>query len=233
MVEVPSPKAPTPEEILHLRESLMVLGTTATAKVPVSLSVPDQVESGTLPASTASPSPASPATPRKATPMRKAKSLLKKSMVVSPDLLEQFQVFLTLQGGALAKAKAKAPQQQQVPPPAASLGAPSSSRCVPVLPAALVAPSPSLPQMPRQSPASGSVVLGAAMAASSSVTDLQRLVSNQAMMARHQYQQSRDARLKAAEQKVEYSVVASFTPENTQCFNVSHFSGELVSLWLC
>ena len=149
--------------------------------------------------------------------MRKAKSLVKKSMVVSPELLEQFQVFLSLQGGALAKAKAKAPQQQQVPPPAASLGAPSSSRCVPVLPAALVAPSPSLPQMPRQTPASGSVVLGAAMAASSSVTDLQRLVSNQAAMARHQYQQSRDARLKAAEQKVEFSVVASFTPENIQC----------------
>merc|ERR1712082_462961 len=119
MVEVPSPKAPTPEEILHLRESLMVLGTTATAKVPVSLSVPDQVESGTLPASTASPSPASPATPRKATPMRKAKSLVKKSMVVSPELLEQFQVFLSLQGAALGKAKAKAPQQQQqVPLPA-------------------------------------------------------------------------------------------------------------------
>merc|ERR1712082_128036 len=117
MVEVPSPKAPTPEEILHLRESLMSLGTTATAKVPVSLSVPDQVESGTLPVSSASRS--SPATPRKATPMRKAKSVVKKSMVVSPELLEQFQVFLSLQGAALGKAKAKAPQQQQqVPLPA-------------------------------------------------------------------------------------------------------------------
>ena len=205
-VEVEVPKSPTPEEIATLRQSLMVLGTTATAKVPVSLSVPDQVESGTLPASTASPSPASPATPRKATPMRKAKSLVKKSMVVSPELLEQFQVFLSLQGAALGKAKAKAPQQQQqVPPPAAALGAPSSSRCVPVLPAALVAPSPSLPQMPRQAPAPGSVVLGAAMAASSSVTDLQRLISNQAAMARHQYQQAWDARLKAAESKVEFS----------------------------
>merc|ERR1712082_81693 len=208
----------------------MSLGTTATAKVPsVSVSVSEQVGSGTLPASPTYPTP-----PLQTKPKLKGKSVLKKkSMVVSPDLLEQFQVFLTLQGGALAKAKAKAPQQQQVPPPAAALGAPSSSRCVPVLPAALVAPSPSLPQMPRQTPASGSVVLGAAMAASSSVTDLQCLVSNQAAMARHQYQQSRDARLKADEEEVEFSVVASFTPENTQCFNVSHFSGELVSLWLC
>ncbi len=204
-VEFEAPKSPTAEDIARLRQSLMVLGTTATAKVPSSLSVPDQVESGTLPV-TASPSRSSPSTPRKETPIRKAKSVLKKSLVVSPDILEQFQVFLSLQGAALGKAKTKAArQQQQAPPPAAALGAPSSSRCVPVLPAALVAPSPPLPQMPRQAPAPGSVVLGAAMAASSDVTDLNRLISNQAAMAQHQHNQAREARLKAAESKVEFS----------------------------
>ena len=213
-VEFEAPKSPTAEDIARLRQSLMVLGTTATAKVPpVSLSATEKVESGTLPPVTASPSRSSPSTPRKETPIRKAKSLLKKSLVVSPDILEQFQVFLSLQGAALGKAKSKAArQQQQAPPPAAALGAPSSSRCVPVLPPALVAPSPPLPKMPQQAPAPGSVVLGAAMAASSDVTDLTRLISNQAAMAQHQHNQARQTRLKAAEAKVEFCSYSSVTP---------------------
>merc|ERR1712082_478101 len=114
-------------------------------------------------------------------------------------------------------------QQQQAPPPAAVLGAPSSSRCVPVLPQALVAPSPPLPKMPQQAPASGSVVLGAAIAASSDVTDLTRLISNQAAMAQHQHNKARQTRLKAAEAKVEFCSY-SFSHTCKTCFvNFQHF----------
>jgi hypothetical protein len=71
--------------------------------------------------------------------------------------------------------------------------------------------------MPQQAPAPGSVVLGAAMAASSDVTDLTRLISNQAAMAQHQHNQARQTRLKAAEAKVEFCSCSSVTPVKHAC----------------
>ncbi len=60
------------------------------------------------------------------------------------------------------------------------------------------------------------MLLGAAMAASSPVVDLERLVVNRAMMFRHQHLQARQAQLKAAEVKVVLSRVVLVTPENKQ-----------------
>merc|ERR1712082_319400 len=97
--------------------------------------------------------------------------------------------------------------------PAGGLGVPGPSQ-VPVLPPGLLASSAPLPTIPRQAPAAPKVLLGAAMAASSPVVDLERLVANQAMMFRHQHLQARQAQLKVAEVKVVLSRVVLVTPEN-------------------
>ena len=55
--------------------------------------------------------------------------------------------------------------------------------------------------MPMQAPAGSNILLGAAMAASST-TDMERLVANQAMMFQHQHAQARQAQLEAAKLKV-------------------------------
>ena len=179
---VERPGAPTTEELELLRKALQSVGTSLAASTAApTTSAPGG--SGTPTLSSSSPTPPPPVKGNR-------------SMVVSPELLEQFHRFLTIQGGA------PAPQQL---PPALSLGAPGPSRsvaAVPVLPPVLVAPAPPLPVMPRQAPAPGSVLLGAAMAASSPVLDLERLVTNQALMARHQHKQTRESQLKAAELKV-------------------------------
>ncbi len=176
------PGAPNSEEVELLRKTLQSVGTSlaASAAAPTT-SAPGG--SGTPTLSSSSPTPPPPVQGNR-------------SMYVSPELLAQFQQFLSVQGGA------QAPQQL---PPALSLGAPGPSKlvsAVPVLSPALVAPAPSLPVMPRQAPAPANVLLGAAMAASAPVLDLERLVTNQALMARHQHKQTRESQLKAVEAKV-------------------------------
>ena len=139
---------------------------------------------------------------------------LSTSIAVSPELLAQIQQLLISQGGAPAP---RLPPAAAGLPPAVGLGVPGPSQStavVPVLPPGLLALAAPLLTMPRQAPAAPNVLLGAAMAASSPVLDLERLVANQAMMFKHQHLQARQAQLKAAEAKVVLSRAVLVTPEN-------------------
>ena len=169
---------PTAEEVEALKEVLKSVGTSLAAAAATTTSV-SSGGTGSHPSLSSST----------ATPAR--------SLYVSPELLGQLQQLLSSHGVA------KAPQQ--LSPPALGLGVPGPSisvSAVLVLPPGLLAPAAPLPVMPRQAPAPSNMLLGAAMAVSSPVLDLERLVANQALMARHQHQQSRQAQLKAAEAKV-------------------------------
>ena len=188
---VEKPGAPTAEEVEALKEVLKSVGTSLAAAAATTTS---DASGGAGPHPSLSSSSTTPPT---------------RFSYESPELLGQLQQFFSSQGVA------KAPQQ--LAPPALSPGVPGPSRlvsAVPVLPPVLVAPAAPLPVMPRQAPAPSNVLLGAAMAASSPVLDLERLVTNQALMACHQHQQSCAAQLKAAEAKIVISGFVLVAPEN-------------------
>ena len=116
--------------------------------------------------------------------------------LVNPELLARIQQ-LIIQGGAPAPTPS---------PPVAGLGQvalPVAGQSqVPLLPPGLLAPAAPLPTLPPQAPTGPNILLGAAMAVTSPLGDLDRLVQNQHLMFSHQHQLARNQQLEAAKHKV-------------------------------